>query len=232
MSYKSPPGPVVRAREEDMHLRARKDRAGHSIRPASLLAAFVATGTMVAACGGSPSASVANLGSSTTTTTLATNNGSSQSGDRAAGNSGFEVGIGGVTVQYAQCMRAHGVPNFPDPNGQGQVQMSGVDPRSASFQAAQRACAKYSPGGGKPPSPAQQAEALAHALKFSQCMRSHGLTDYPDPQSVAGGIRISIRAGQGSNLDPNNPQFQAAQKACRSLLPFGKGRANTGGTKG
>jgi hypothetical protein len=79
------------------------------------------------------------------------------------------------------------------------------------------------PNGGQP-TPAQQAQALAQALKFSECMRSHGITGFPDPQSVAGGgIRIAIRAGQGNNLNPTNPQFQAAQKACQKFNPQGGG---------
>jgi hypothetical protein len=123
-------------------------------------------------------------------------------------------------------MRTHGVPSFPDPNAQGQVTLSGAGPQSASFQAAQRACVKYSPNGGRAPSPAQQAQAVAQALKFSECMRAHGITDFPDPQvsSGAGGVSIGIRIngkGQSSDLNPRGPQFQAAQKVCQPLTGFG-----------
>ena len=126
-------------------------------------------------------------------------------------------------MQFAQCMRTHGVPSFPDPNAQGQVTFSGVGPQSASFQAAQRACAKYAPNGGKAPSPAQQAKMVAQALKFSECMRAHGISDFPDPQvsSGAGGVSIGIRIngkGQSSDLNPSSPQFQAAQKVCQPLM--------------
>ena len=212
-----------------MQLRQRRNREVRSLwRALPIAAALVALGVIAAACGGSPSASVANLGSSSTMTTPSANTGSSSrgGGGGTAGNSGRStIGLGGINVEFAQCMRTHGVANFPDPNGQGQVQFSGVNPTSPSFEAAQRACAKYSPGGGKPPSAAQQQQAVANALKFSECMRSHGITDFPDPQvSSSGGhvgIRISIKVGPGSNLNPNNPQFQAAQKACQSLRPGG-----------
>jgi hypothetical protein len=188
--------------------------------------ASAALGVVAAGCGSSPSASVANLGSPPTTTSSGPsgNTGSSAGGRGGpAGNSGQStVGLGGITVQFAQCMRTHGVANFPDPNGQGQVQFSGVNPTSPPFEAAQRACAKDAPGGGRHLSAAQQQQAIAQALLFSKCMRSHGITDFPDPQvSSSGGgvgIRISIRGGQGSNLDPNNPTFQAAQKACQPLM--------------
>ncbi len=132
-------------------------------------------------------------------------------------------------LAYAQCMRSHGVANFPDPNGQGEIQGSGIDPGSASFQAADKDCRHLLPNGGQPTA-AQQAKALAQALKMSQCMRSHGISDFPDPQSQPGGgvaIRIQIHAGSGSNLNPQNPQFQAAQKACQGIMggPLGAGSA-------
>ena len=118
-------------------------------------------------------------------------------------------------------MRSHGVPNFPDPNAQGGIVANGIDTGSSTFHAAANGCRHLLPNGGQP-TPAQQAQALAQALKFSQCMRSHGISGFPDPQSLpGGGIRIAIRAGQGSNLNPTNPQFQAAQKACQSLNPLG-----------
>jgi hypothetical protein len=130
-------------------------------------------------------------------------------------------------LKYSACMRAHGVPNFPDPNGQGAIQFGssdGIDPRSAAFQNAQQKCAKYQ-GGGHAPSPAQQAKAQAAALKFSQCMRSHGEPDFPDPEFSSGGISIKISApgshAGSSTLDPNSPIFKRAQKAC---APFSAAR--------
>jgi hypothetical protein len=120
-------------------------------------------------------------------------------------------------------MRSHGVPSFPDPNAQGGIVVNGIESGSTAFRSAVNDCRHLLPNGGQP-TPAQQAQALAQALKFSECMRSHGITGFPDPQSVAGGgIRIAIRAGQGNNLNPTNPQFQAAQKACQKFNPQGGG---------
>ena len=183
---------------------------------------------------------MASLNASTTTTTTATtpsSTGDSGPGQSSAGNSGSQsqASIGGVTVQFAQCMRTHGVPSFPDPNAQGQVTFSGVGPQSASFQAAQRACAKYAPNGGKTLSPAQQAHMVAQALKFSKCMRAHGISDFPDPQvqTGAGGVSIGIRInGKGStDLNPRSPQFQAAQKVCQPLIGS-PGTARSSAVKG
>lgn len=56
---------------------------------------------------------------------------------------------------------------------------------------------------------------LAQALAYARCMRSHGVPDYRDPTTSGGGI--SLNPGKG--VDPNTPQFRAAQQACRTLLP-------------
>ena len=125
-------------------------------------------------------------------------------------------------AKFAACMRAHGVPNFPDPNSQGAIQIgpsSGIDPRSQKFQAASQACRSLLPNGGQP-TPQQLAQAQRKALQFSACMRKHGLNDFPDPQiTSSGGIGIRIRVGgPNSDLDPSSPVFQAAQKACGGII--------------
>jgi hypothetical protein len=53
-------------------------------------------------------------------------------------------------LKFATCMRAHGVPNFPDPNvgatGAGFAIPNGADIHSQQWQSAQRACQHYAPG--------------------------------------------------------------------------------------
>jgi hypothetical protein len=73
-------------------------------------------------------------------------------------------------------------------------------------------------------SPARQ-QAM---LQFSQCMRAHGLTNFPDPQFSGGGISIKIN-GAGLGLAPNSPAFQSAQRACAPTLRKAMG-ANAGFT--
>ncbi len=132
-------------------------------------------------------------------------------------------------------MRAHGVTDFPDPSGDGRIAISNtggpgssdLDPNHPQFQAAQQACKSLAPSPG---TPAQQAADRAGSLKFAQCMRSHGLADFPDPNTSGG---IQIQGGPGGDLEPNNPQFQAAQKACQRFLPGGgKGLRTNGGDGG
>jgi hypothetical protein len=68
-------------------------------------------------------------------------------------------------------------------------------------------------------SPAQQHQAMAAALRMSQCMRAHGIKDFPDPNSQGG---IGVKVSPGSDLNPNNPQFKAANAACQHLMPGSK----------
>jgi hypothetical protein len=53
-------------------------------------------------------------------------------------------------LKLSVCMRAHGLPNFPDPSPHGLNIGRNIDPRSPQFQAAQKACAHDFPGGSPP----------------------------------------------------------------------------------
>ena len=128
----------------------------------------------------------------------------------------IEVGPGASGVKYTACMRSHGVPNYPDPDGQGVITItvsSSLDPSSPLFQAAQADCQKLLPA-GKPLSAARQQQMKDRLLAFAACMRSHGFPRYPDPTFGSGGM-----VSQGINSresDPNSPIFQSAEKACRT----------------
>src|SRR6267143_2779210 len=54
------------------------------------------------------------------------------------------------------------------------------------------------------------------AARFSACMRSHGVRNFPDPSS-GGGVTITSQSG----IDPQSKRFQDAERACRKLLPAG-----------
>jgi hypothetical protein len=205
-------------------------------RGVALLGTLMLGGALlVGACGGSPSsdAAVAHLKTTTTAQAGGAPNSNTQSGNSPGPGAGsgqaqqFSMAGGNQSqmLAFSHCMQTHGVPDFPEPNSQGVVQGSGINPTSPSFQAANKDCRHLLPNGGQPTA-AQQAHALAQALKFSQCMRSHGLADFPDPQSQpGGGIAIRIRAGQGSDMNPQSPQFEAAQQACQGIMggPLGGG---------
>jgi hypothetical protein len=170
---------------------------------------------LTTACGGRP----ATPGVATLTATASTGASSASAGAAAAPDA----------MKYAQCMRAHGVPDFPDPVDGGfainnTAPGSDLDPSSPQFVAADSACKALSPE-DRAASGTVDPQVQAEALKYSACMRSHGVPSYPDPVFVGGSIRETMRAGSG--MDPNSPQFIAAQNACQSLQPFARG-ASTG----
>jgi hypothetical protein len=128
-------------------------------------------------------------------------------------------------LSYAQCMRSHGIQNFPDPTVQDNAHEKGVgfsmsgsiDTGSPQFKSAAKACQKQT-GFGQP-NPAVLQAMMADGLKFAECMRSHGITNYPDP--VNHGRNIQMGPGPNSGIDTNSAQFKAAQKACIYILPNG-----------
>src|SRR5579864_4399638 len=183
---------------------------------------------LAAGCGGGGSSpGVANLGASAATigTTTQGDSGSSKAYGGPAGNvprGQFRLSMRTANAadgeKFSACMRKHGVPNYPDPNGQGVITIDsgmGIDPGSPAFKSAQSTCQKLLPNGGQP-TPAQIAKQQQQLLAFSACMRAHGLKDFPDPSN--GGLRLS--GGPGSDLDPSNPTFKSAEQACRKYLPF------------
>ena len=60
---------------------------------------------------------------------------------------------------------------------------------------------------------------LAEAVKFSQCMRANGVSQFPDPDA-SGALTID-GVVNGSSLDPNSAAFQQAISACKNLEPPG-----------
>jgi hypothetical protein len=149
----------------------------------------------------------------------------------ACGSSSNPTAISGAThygqaLEFSKCMRAHGVPDFPDPNGSGGINIpagSGVNPSSPAFEAARSVCAGFLPFRG-PRSQHPDAQAMSQARRISQCMRSHGVTGFPDPtltppSSPAGYSILEDRGGViiavPSTIDPNSPAFAQAAKACQ-----------------
>jgi hypothetical protein len=57
------------------------------------------------------------------------------------------------------------------------------------------------------------------AVKFAECMRTNGVTGFPDP-AASGSFTID-GVVNGSSLDPNSAAFKHALTACRSLEPQG-----------
>jgi hypothetical protein len=110
--------------------------------------------------------------------------------------------------RFPRCMRANGALNFPDhPITPG----SGINPLSPTYVRAQKACKKYLPPSGPPPSVPRGVRQQELALSI--CMRAHGVPNFPDPDAN-GDIQFPI----GSPI-PRSPAFEAAQNGpCRNYV--------------
>lgn len=111
---------------------------------------------------------------------------------------------------FSECMRANGVPNFPDPGPHG-LQFPPGNARAPAFQGALNTCQKYLAPSGPPP-PIPQSVRLQE-FAFAECMRANGVPNFPDP-NASGAIQFPI----GDAL-PQSPAFQHAQNGpCRKYL--------------
>jgi hypothetical protein len=74
---------------------------------------------------------------------------------------------------------------------------------------------------GSTSSQGSSAADAAKALSFARCMRSHGVTNFPDP--TGGRLELQVQRTPNSTLvngvEVNGPAFQSAMQACRSYLP-------------
>jgi hypothetical protein len=121
------------------------------------------------------------------------------------------------SLTYSRCMRAHGVPDFPilKQGGLGGALVHPVSPpagmlTSPGYDAAFRACLKLAVVGGG--SPARYRAMALKGVAQAECMRAHGITSYPSPGALDGGLHEPDATAIG--LDTHTPQFAAAARAC------------------
>jgi hypothetical protein len=113
---------------------------------------------------------------------------------------------------YAQCIRDNGVPDFPDPDANGQLRGPAHEKEGdPKFRAAQEKCRDLAPGAEHEKTDPATVEQMR---KFSQCMRDNGLPDFPDPDANG-----QLRGAGHEQQD--NPTFRAAMETCRQKLPGG-----------
>ncbi|MGO9792908.1 MAG: hypothetical protein ACLP8S_26335 [Solirubrobacteraceae bacterium] len=169
-----------------------RGRAGLSLA-CGLVAAVLAAAVLVAGCGGSSSSGrgVAHVGTTDNT---------AKSGTASSTKSN--------PLAFAECMRKHGLPDFPDPTGSGQLQLpDGLTTSSPAYQAAAKHCGSLIGGETAPKAITQTPQMQATALKLAQCIRSHGVPNFPDGQIT-----------KSSGINENSPAFQRAFQSCQKYL--------------
>ena len=183
---------------------------------ASVVVAVAAFSLLAAGCGGGGSSVVASVASTTTATTTST----TQNG----------------LLAFSECMRSNGVPNFPDPQRfvGGNVKLTLH--QLAPSQAALNACSHLLPtngGSGSQQTAQQQRTQVADGLSFARCMRSHGVSHFPDPTAQG---QLTVEMVQAQGIDVHSPAVLQAVQTClpasHGLLTPAKVRAalnNAGG---
>lgn len=167
------------------------------LRPVAALALVALLASIGAGCG------------SSAPSTTGTANGSA-GGGKGAGNSATGQD---KAVKFAACMRASGVPHFPDANAKGEF-VFGIDVSPAVWQKAVNACKALQPPGtlSAHRTPQQQTASL----RFAQCMRENGVKDFPDPAN--GEPLINTYRIPSSSTSGGMSILNAAIQKCRSVL--------------
>jgi hypothetical protein len=198
--------------------RARPARRPAARTTASIVAAAVLA-LLAAACSGSPSSA------------------GSDDSPSAGGSSSPSA------VAYAACMRSHGVPNYPDPDSEGNLSKGGAEQFGVSqsqYQSAQQACQHLLPTGGSlqdqarqctltgdcPPALVQQ--MLRGGRIFARCTRSHGVPKFPDPKlgGPNGTPMFPVSEAGLSHHDTHSSRFRSIGDECQQVqgavaLPMG-----------
>jgi hypothetical protein len=160
------------------------------------------TGTGTASSSGTTSSTRTASSTGTTSSTGATSSGANK-----------KLTARDKAVKFAECIRAHGVSDFPDPNEKNQFQY-GVSVSPAVWTRATTACKDLQPPGtlsGKR-TPKQQSASL----RFAQCVRDNGVKDFPDP--VNGEPVIDTNKIPSSNKPGGMTILNAATQKCGSVL--------------
>jgi hypothetical protein len=176
------------------------------------LAALATVALIGAGCsnGSAENGNTGTAGSSATTSTSGTGTTSSGADKKLTAHE--------KAVKFAECMRANGVPHFPDPDPKGDSNF-GVDVSREVWLKAVDACKALKPPGAlsSKRTPKQQAASL----RFAQCVRDHGVKDFPDP--VNGEPLIDTYKIPSSNKPGGMTILNAATNKCGSILRLSAG---------
>lgn len=179
-----------------------------TLRPLAALALAGAIGLVIAGCGSNAASESGTASSTGTTGTAGTTNSAADQ----------KLTAHDKAVKFAECMRANGVPHFPDPDSKGELNF-GVDVTREVWLKAVDACKDLKPPGAlsSKRTPKQQSASL----RFAQCVRDHGVKDFPDP--VNGEPLIDTYKIPSSNRPGGMTILNAATHKCGSILKLSAG---------
>ena len=110
------------------------------------------------------------------------------------------------TLKAAACIRANGVPNYPEPKPiNGTIKLSftaGINPTTPADQTAAKKCGYQNE---------QRAEETRSRIAFAHCMRTNGVTKFPYP-TANGHVSVAMVRTQGIN--PQSPAVARVEAKC------------------
>ena len=126
-------------------------------------------------------------------------------------------------LNFARCMRSHGVSNFPDDLDSHNV--PGINPSSPAFKTAQTTCQHLLPVKTPPPS-APSEQTHTKLLRLSNCLRAHGYPSIPDPKPnppPSQSSQYNTLYGEGDywigiprSIDAHGAAFVRTARACHA----------------
>ena len=185
-----------------------KGSSSAKLRPLVGLALAGVIGLSTAGCGSNGSSETGGAAS-----TGAASTGAASSTGTTTGGSDKKLSARDKAVKFAECIRAHGVRDFPDPNENNQFDY-GVSVTPEVWEKATTACKDLQPPGtlsGKR-TPKQQSASL----RFAECVREKGVKDFPDP--VNGEPLVNTYKIPSSNKPGGMAILNAAMHKCGYLL--------------
>jgi hypothetical protein len=188
-----------------------------TLRPLVALALAGLIGLVSAGCGSNTSSKTGGSSSATSTDTTGSAGTTSGAGTTSSGTD-KKLTKQEKAVKFAECMRANGVPHFPDPDPNGDSNF-GVDVTREVWLKAIDACKALKPPGAL--SAKRTPKEQSASLSFAQCVRDHGVKDFPDP--VNGQPLIDTYKIPSSNKPGGMTILNAATQACGGILKSSAG---------
>jgi hypothetical protein len=169
-------------------------------------------GLISAGCGSNASSESGTAGSSGASTAT------TGTGTTSSGGANTKPTARDKAVKFAECIRAHGVSDFPDPNEKNDFQY-GVSVSPAVWKQATTACKDLQPPGSL--SAKRTPKQQSASLRFAQCVRDNGVKDFPDP--VNGEPLIDTTKIPSSNKPGGMTILNAATHKCGGILDLAAG---------
>jgi hypothetical protein len=144
----------------------------------------------------------------------------------AAGSPSAPAGTdrGSQIQHYSDCLRGNGVTLLDQPTDEGMPQIDKERTNIGVVNTAEEKCRQYLPSAVNTAGPDPQ--AIEAQRRLAECLRAHGVPDYPDPDPATGDARVSDELAGRLKTDPT---LASALRSCQQQVPPAAGGGKIGG---